>query len=302
MHTLAGHRRPVRAVAYGPGPAALLASAGDDQTIRLWDPVARVELAALQSRRDGLLALAFAPDGASLASGGRAGSLIVWDLAQRAAGSETVPAIALCSGPVVCLAFTPDGRALLAGLRSLRFGGELGRLLCWNLRPPHPVVPLDWNGDVESVAIAPQRDLLAIAGQYRGVELWEVGRRRQEPAFWMSSRVRCLCFSPGAARLLAVASGRVVQVWDVGQRRWAATCKGHRADVLALAFDPSGETLLSGGADRSVRQWRTATGAQIAAWDWQVGAVHALAVAPDGMTAAAGGEKPEVVVWDIDEG
>jgi WD40 repeat protein len=300
MHMLAGHRRPVRAVGYAPGPAPLLASAGDDQTIRLWDPCARQELASLQSRRDGLLALTFSPDGTLLASGGRAGSLIVWNVAQRVAGGMPTPERSQCPGPVAGLSFTQDGRALLAGLRSQRYGGEPGRLLCWNLRPAHSLVRLDWNGDVESLAIAPQRDLLAIAGQYRGVELWEVGRCRQEPTFWMPSRVRCLCFSPGSARLLAVASGRVVQVWDVEKRCWAVTCKGHRADVLALAFDPGSQTLFSGSADRTVRQWSMTTGAEIAAWDWQIGPVHAVAVAPDGMTAAAGGEEPIVVVWDVE--
>jgi WD40 repeat protein len=297
MHTLAGHRRAVRAVAYGPLPAPLLASAGDDQTIRLWDPVTGGAVAALESKRDGLLALAFAPDGSLLASGGRAGSLIVWSVAKAAPD----PGLSLAPGPVVGLSFTADGKALLAGLRSQRYGGEPGRLMCWNLEPIHPPESLDWAGDVESVAVAPSRDLLAIAGQYRGVELWEVGRRRQEPVFWMPSRVRSLCFSPGSARLLAAGSGRLIQVWDVQERRLCVECKGHRSDVFCLAFDPTGRTLLSGGGDRSVRLWDVLTGRQLAAWDWQIGAVHGVAFAPDGMTAAAGGDKPTVVVWDVEE-
>ena len=297
MHTLAGHRRAVRAVAYAPGPSPLLASAGDDQSIRLWGPVGGQELATLESRRDGLLTLAFSPDGSLLATGGRAGSLIVWDVARRAPD----PGLSLCQGPVVGLAFTRDGRALLAGSRSQRYGGEPGRLLCWNLHPAHPPERLDWTGDVESVAVAPARDLLAIAGQHRGVEMWEIGRRRQDPSFWMPSRVRCLCFSPGSARWLAVASGRLIQIWNVEERQWVASCKGCRADVFTLAFDPAGQTLLSGGLDHSVRLWEVATGRQLAAWDWQIGAVHAVAFSPDGMTAAAGGDKPEVVVWDVDD-
>jgi WD40 repeat protein len=244
-----------------------------------------------------LLALAFAPDGSLLATGGRAGSLIVWDVARRTPD----PGVSVCAGPVVGLSFTSDGRALLAGLRSQRYGGEPGRLLCWNIRPAHALECLDWCGDIESVAIAPARDLLAIAGQYRGVELWEVGRRRQEPSFWMPSRVRSLCFSPGSARWLAVASGRLIQVWNVDQRQWSVQCKGHRADVFALAFDPTARVLLSGSADRSVRLWEVATGRQLAAWDWQIGAIHTVAFSVDGMTAAAGGEKPEVVVWDVED-
>jgi WD40 repeat protein len=276
----------------------LLASAGDDKCVRLWDPVARQELARLESRRrDGLLALAFSPDGSRLASGGRSGWLAVWDVVKRLPD----PGMSLCPGPVAALSFTGDGKALLAGLRSQLYGGEPGRLVCWNILPSHPPERLDWTGDVECLAIAPSRDLFAIAGQHRGVEFWEVGRYRQDPCFWMPSRIRSMCFSPDPARLLAVAGGREIRVWNVDERRWTGTCKGHRADVFALAFDPAGRTLLSGGADRSVRLWEAETGRQLAGWDWQVGAIHAVAFSPDGMTAAAGGDRPEVVVWDVDE-
>ena len=298
MHTLTGHRRAVRALAYAPGATPLLASAGDDRSIRLWDPVLGQEIASLENRRDGLLSLAFAPDGSQLAAGGRAGSLTLWDVRQR----DRKPGASLWVGPVIALSFTGEGRALLAGLRSQRYGGEPGRLVCWNLRPPHPPVSLGWEGDVESMAINPARDLLAIAGQHRGIELWEVGRRRGEPAFWMTCRVRALCFSPGQGRLLAVAGGRAVQVWDLEGSKWVASCEGHRGDVMALAFAPEGRLLISGGKDRTVRLWETCSGRQLASWDWQIGAIETVAFAADGMTAAAGGEKPQVIVWDVDDG
>jgi WD40 repeat protein len=294
MHTLTGHRQAIRAVAYAPG-AALVASAGDDRSIRLWDAAAGREVALIESRRDGILALAFSPDGRRLACGGRAGSVTVWEVAEPARPGWTYR----CAGPVVALAFTSDGRALVAGVRSQRYGGEPGRLVCCNLEPYHPAQPLDWSGDLESAAFAPDRDLLAVAGAHRGVELWEVGRRRRGPAFWLGARVRAVQFAPGGG-LLAAAGGRVVQVCHVEEGRWLPPFRGHRADVLALAFSPDGRLLLSGGADRSARLWEVASGRQLAAWDWQLGAVHAVAVAGDGMTAAAGGEKPAVVVWDID--
>ena len=39
----------------------------------------------LECRRDGILTLAFSPDGRLLTSGGRAGSLTVWNVPNRAA-------------------------------------------------------------------------------------------------------------------------------------------------------------------------------------------------------------------------
>jgi WD40 repeat protein len=250
-------------------------------------------------RRDGLLALAFSHDGSRLASGGRTGWLAVWDVEKRLLD----PGMSLCAGPVAALSFTADGKALLAGLRSQSYGGEPGRLVCWNILPPTHPERLDWTGEVECLAIAPARRLFAIAGQHRGLELWEIGTHQQEtPYSWMPTRIRSMCFSPSAARRLAVTSGREVRVWNVDERRWVCTCKGHRADVFALAFDPSGHTLLSGSADRSVRLWEADTGRQLAAWDWQVGAIHAVAFSPGGMTAAAGGDKPDIVVWDVDDG
>jgi WD40 repeat protein len=295
MHTLAGHRRPIRAVAYAPGEAPLLVSAGDDREVRLWDPVGRQPAGVLDARR-AVNALAFNASGTRLAGGGPAASLSVWDVAKR---SREIG----CSAglrPAVAVGWSGDGRAVLAGLRGQVYGGEPGSLVCWDLG----FLPSDtrWVGEVESAAFAPSRDLFAVGRLDRAVELWEVGRPQRDPFCWLPARVRALCFSPGEANSLAVATGRVIQVWDVQERRWLALCKGHRADVFALAFSPDGRRLLSGGMDRSVRLWDVVSGRELAAWDWQVGAVHAVAFAPDGMTAAAGGEKPALVVWDVDEG
>lgn len=298
MRSLIGHVRPVRAMAYAPGPEPLLATASDDRHVRLWNPASGESLEQLPGS-DGLLSLAFSPDGKRLAVGGRAGAIIAYDVATR----KRDPGATTLTGAVVSLAFTADGRALLAGARGRQGAGVEPRCVaCWNLSPLHPPEALVWSGDLESAAFAPRRDLLAIAGLARAVEFLEVGRPRNQPAFWMPSRVRAMAFSPGEGRYLAVAGGKRVGVWDVESRQWRSQCGGHKGDVNALAFSPDGLSLLSGGMDRSVRLFETLSGRQLAAWEWKVGVVNALAYATDGMTAAVAGEKSQVIVWDVDEG
>src|SRR4051812_23905912 len=212
MRTLKGHVGAVRALAYAPGPQPLLATAGDDRNVRLWD-VGTGELVEQMQGNDSLLSLAFSPDGKRLAAGGRSGSIFTFDVATRSRDQAT----ARTFGPVVALSFSQDARALLGGVRTGGAGTGaqgVGRLTCWNLDPPHPLCQLDWAGDVESATFAPARDLFAIASHGRNVEFLEVGRRRREPAFRMPGRVRAMAFCPGDCRYLAVAGGKTVGVWD----------------------------------------------------------------------------------------
>src|SRR5262249_5773679 len=157
-----------------------------------------------------------------------------------------------------------DGRALLASVRTLMSRRPDG-LLCWNLEPPHPPERISWGGFIAAAAVAPARDLIAVAGPHREVELWEVGRPRRAPGLRARESVGALACSPDA-RTRAVAGGKRVELIDVASRQAGPALLGHRGAVLALAFAPDGRTLLSGGLDRSVRLWEVASGRGLAAW------------------------------------
>jgi WD40 repeat protein len=60
----------------------LLGSGGSDATIRLWDVATGRQIATLKGHDNYVHAVAFAPDGKTLASGSRGKTIKIWDLTQ----------------------------------------------------------------------------------------------------------------------------------------------------------------------------------------------------------------------------
>jgi WD40 repeat protein len=91
---------------------AVLASAGADKLVKLWEPASFKELARLEGHTSHVTALAFKPDGSLLASGGLDRDVKVWDVKTRAQKTSIGPHPA----PVTALAWPAgggDGKALL---------------------------------------------------------------------------------------------------------------------------------------------------------------------------------------------
>src|SRR5271157_50442 len=79
LGTLNGHTDPVYAVAWSPD-GKIIATAGFDNTVRLWEAASRKEIKSLEGHTKIVLAVAFSPGGRQLASASLDNTAKIWDL------------------------------------------------------------------------------------------------------------------------------------------------------------------------------------------------------------------------------
>jgi WD40 repeat protein len=265
-------------------------------TVRLWDLNTRQERATLLQRKTWMRAVAFSPG--------------VWTLAVGS-GDKTVRLLdgggqwAVLKGhtrPVVCLAFSPDGKRLVSGAADKQGVHAGGEAKLWDRTTNQELFTLPLPRGAGCLAYSPDGSAVALGCQEGSIHLWNTVTGKVRLTLEQENVVRALAFAPDG-KTLASAAGQLVKLWDPATGKHRADLKGHRQYIPCLAYSPSGRTLASGSADGNVCFWDAATGRERAAFDWQLGHLQALAFAPDGMTAAAAGNGVNVLVlWDVDEG
>jgi WD40 repeat protein len=108
-HVLPAHADIIYALTFSPD-GQVLATAGYDRLIKLWDVAGGKELRTLKDHSDTVYGLAFSPDGKLLASGAADRAVKVWD----ASTGGRLATLADATDWVYAVAWSPDGRHVAA--------------------------------------------------------------------------------------------------------------------------------------------------------------------------------------------
>jgi WD40 repeat protein len=274
------------------------------EVLGLWEVETGKKRAELQGQSDGIEALAFSPNGKTLATWGGRNTFQLWDLKT---GKESL-SFRGTGNRILCLAFSPDSETLgyADDQNVILLEAATGKVLS-------SFKHSGWSSTAWSDAAVFSSDLKTLAtANHQDADLYDTTMGKERLVLEdHRGGVHCLAFSADG-KTLAVASTRSdyrkyfgeVKLWDPATGRELVVFKDRINYVRALALSPNGKLLAVAGARElfganEVKLIDVPTGREFAVvatpkTDW----VWSLRFSPDGRLLA-GGTGKTLTLWDV---
>jgi RNA polymerase sigma factor (sigma-70 family) len=290
----------------------LLATAGQDGNVRLWEVATGSEVGVLTKERTNLCCAVFSPDGKTLAVGGEE-TIRLWDVAARRVLWEQKQQRGQND-----LAFAPDGKSLTAagpdgGLR--RWDTATGKPLQDSAPAPihclYGTVPLR---DGQSVITAvfecrpgKESNVQAVLS-VREVATGKVLRRLGEagvPAYTVYhasfDHGQLIALSPDDTTLAVVSENQgvhAVTLYDLATGKEQRRLQIQEGEISCLAFAPDGKTIAAGDKQGHLHLWESKTGKELLTLAAHPDALRTMLFLPGGKELATLSDDGVIRLWD----
>jgi WD40 repeat protein len=287
---LKGHTANVNGLAFNP-KGTILATAGFDNTVKLWEFPKGKELFTLKGHTKPVYCVAFSPDGNTLASGSDDKTIRLWNVAD----GKFIREIKGHTGTVSAVAFRKDGKTLASGS-----GDKSVRL--WNVADGKELKNLGSHAAaVYAIAISLDDKYLASAGNDTPpnqatavglVKVWDLATQKEFKTLkGATDALTAVAFTPDSASVVAAGFDSYVRVWTLAtgaEAKKMGPVKDNQ-NIFSMALSKDGKTVATGGYGGTLTVWGLTTGK--ATWTKKIKfGNYCLAFTPDGKALVSGHE------------
>ena len=267
LHTLAEHKAAVEAIAISPD-GQLLASGDREAKVRLWQLRSGKLLRTIYpppiddssnySFPDSIQALAFSPDGKTLAVGRSATILL-----RSVDTGELQQTLSQRSGTTYpgasSLIFTLDGHLASCSGKTIQLWQlDTGKLI-YEVNIPRSTPGT--SGTTYQVAISPNGQTLASSSDDKTIKLWRLNTGKLLNTLtnsrWLTpppTPIFTVAFSPDG-KIIASGGVEVIRLWDVKTGKVIKNITG-QSGVVYVTLSPDGQTLISSDSSNTIKLWQ----------------------------------------------
>ena len=287
---LSGHKQWINSLAWNPlhldPQSRLLASAGRDATIRIWDTIQGTTLRILSGHTASVTCIRWGGTGL-IYSASQDRTVRVWRAEdgvmcrQLSGHAHWVNTLALNVDYVLRTScFEPEKhcqrpagdaeaaqkvaqeryeKALRGGTEKLVSGSDDFTLFLWDpSTSKQPICRMTGHQQlVNHVVFSPDTRYVASASFDKSIKLWCGRTGKYLAAFRGHVRpVYQISWSADSRLLVSGSADSTLKVWNVGHKGLMLDLPGHADEVFAVDWSPDGERVASGGKDKVLKLWR----------------------------------------------
>ncbi len=265
---------------------------------RIWRVSDGVSLAELE-HPTAVEQVVFRPNSSQIATVGSDGRMRLWmitDGPNPHSAKKPVREVRVVSRRIHRIAFTPDGKRMLAGDSS-------GSISDWDIVNGHRLP--DWpkqSGQVTAIAVALDGQTIAAAWDSGIVRIWSLASQVQFCELLRLDRhIGNLTFRPGRRQLLTNRALRTAVLWDIPNPDLMSPTFGERS-VTSVAFSGDGTKFITGGVENYVKLRSSANGTLLGRTMRHERRVSQVAFRTDGEVILTASDDGTAKLWNATNG
>ncbi len=293
-----GHTMSVRSIAIS-HDGRLLASAGEDLTVKIWDIEAERELRTFKAHTRSIVSVVFSPDDRTLATSSYDGTVKLWDV-ETGKKVATTPTPEDSHDAAESLVFSADGRMLAVTSLS----GVEGRIKILDGKTLREIVSMSGHTFWAQLAFSPDGRLLASSEKQESIKIWNTATglhlRTLTGKIYdqFTHNTSKIVFSADGKTIATGGSDRLVRLWDAVTGAELKIFRGHTNRVSSVFFTLDGKRLISSSWDKTIRYWDIETATEIESLRKTDDLITVATLSDDGRMLAAA-SKASVKVWNL---